>query len=153
VTPDEAWFCLSMFRFFIFLLITNQFGSVQKMMLHKGRDVSEDHANRRLEPTQISLDGCPTKAKGRKSNVRPCISLVLSSCPEIFAPYQENRRRDFVIHAGDARSHCAKRSSVFGSQLRNPSTSSSLFARSDPLRLLAFRGSERSASREPIRQT
>jgi len=51
VTLDEAWFYLS-----IFLLITNQFGSVQKMKLHKGRVISEDDADGRLEPTRISLD-------------------------------------------------------------------------------------------------
>jgi hypothetical protein len=40
----------------IFLLITNQFGSVQKMDLPKGRIISEDDADGRLEPTRISLD-------------------------------------------------------------------------------------------------
>jgi hypothetical protein len=51
LTFDEAWFDLS-----IFLLITNQFGSAQKMKLHKGRVISEDNAGGRLEPTRISLD-------------------------------------------------------------------------------------------------
>jgi hypothetical protein len=48
---NTFWFDLS-----IFLLITNQFGPVQKMKLHKGRAISEDDANGRLEPTLISLD-------------------------------------------------------------------------------------------------
>jgi hypothetical protein len=34
----------------------NQFGSVQKMKLHKGKVISEDDADGRLEPTRISLD-------------------------------------------------------------------------------------------------
>jgi hypothetical protein len=51
---DEAWFYLS-----IFLLITNQFGSVQKMKLHKGREncaISDNDADGRLERRLISLD-------------------------------------------------------------------------------------------------
>jgi hypothetical protein len=54
VTLDEAWFSIS-----IFLLITNQFGSVQKMKLHTGEKIlviSEDDADSRLEPTWISVD-------------------------------------------------------------------------------------------------
>jgi hypothetical protein len=54
VTLDEAWFYLS-----IFLLITNQFGSVQKMKLRKGREnwmISEKDADGRLELRRISLD-------------------------------------------------------------------------------------------------
>jgi hypothetical protein len=51
VTLDEAWFSL-----FIYLLITNQFGSVQKTKLHKGRIISEDDADGRLELTRISPD-------------------------------------------------------------------------------------------------
>jgi hypothetical protein len=47
----EAWFHLS-----LFLFITNQFGSVQKMKLHKGRVISDDNADGRLKPTGISLD-------------------------------------------------------------------------------------------------
>jgi hypothetical protein len=45
----------------IFLLITNQFRSVQKMKLRKGRVISEDGAGGHLELTRISLDWCPTK--------------------------------------------------------------------------------------------
>jgi hypothetical protein len=51
VTLDETWFYLS-----IFLLITNQFGWAQKMKLYKGRIISEDDADDRLELTRISLD-------------------------------------------------------------------------------------------------
>jgi hypothetical protein len=50
VTRDEAWFYLCSF-----LLITDQFGSVQKMKLHKWRVISEDDADGRLEPRRISL--------------------------------------------------------------------------------------------------
>jgi hypothetical protein len=49
VRLDEAWFDLS-----IFLLITNQFGSVQNVKLPKGRVISEGDADDRLEPTRIS---------------------------------------------------------------------------------------------------
>jgi hypothetical protein len=58
----EAWFYLSIFLSFylsIFRLITNQFGSVQKMKLHKGRKncvISEDDAGRRLEAAWMSFD-------------------------------------------------------------------------------------------------
>jgi hypothetical protein len=63
----EAWFNLSIFLSFylsiflsfnlsIFLLITNQFGSVQKMKLDKERVISKDDADGHLEPTWISLD-------------------------------------------------------------------------------------------------
>jgi hypothetical protein len=51
VRLKDAWFYLS-----IFLLITNQLGSVQKTKLHKGRVIFEDDAERRLELTRISLD-------------------------------------------------------------------------------------------------
>jgi hypothetical protein len=46
VTLNEAWFYLS-----IFLLITNQFDSVQEMKFHKGRVISEDHVDSPLEPS------------------------------------------------------------------------------------------------------
>jgi hypothetical protein len=48
---DEAWVDLS-----LFLLIMNQFGSVQKMKFHKGRFISEDDTDGRLDRTRISLD-------------------------------------------------------------------------------------------------
>jgi glycosylphosphatidylinositol transamidase (GPIT) subunit GPI8 len=51
VTLDEGWFCLS-----LFLLITNQFGSVQKTKLHKSKEkyiLSEDDADGRLESSWI----------------------------------------------------------------------------------------------------
>jgi hypothetical protein len=48
---DEAWFYLS-----IILLITNQFGSVQKMKLHNGGVICEDYVESRLEATWLSLD-------------------------------------------------------------------------------------------------
>jgi hypothetical protein len=51
MTLDETWFYLS-----IFLLITNQFGSVPKMKLDKRRVISEDGADGRLEPIRIFLD-------------------------------------------------------------------------------------------------
>jgi hypothetical protein len=51
VTLAKGWFYLS-----IFLLIMNQFGSFQKMKLHKRGIVSEDDADSLLESTQISLD-------------------------------------------------------------------------------------------------
>jgi hypothetical protein len=51
VMLDEAWCYL-----FIILLIMNQFGSVQKMKLHKGRVIFEDDAHGCLEPTRISFD-------------------------------------------------------------------------------------------------
>jgi hypothetical protein len=44
------------FYLFIFLLIMNQFGSFQKMKLHKRGIISEDDADGLLESTQISLD-------------------------------------------------------------------------------------------------
>jgi hypothetical protein len=50
-------------------------------------------------------------------------------------------------------SFCQNRDSVFGSEFPTPSSSLSWFARSRSLRLLAFRASERSASRELIRWT
>jgi hypothetical protein len=58
-TLAETWFDLSIFLsfyLFIFLLITNQFGSVQKMKLYKGRVISEDDFDSRRELAQISLD-------------------------------------------------------------------------------------------------
>jgi hypothetical protein len=39
----------------ICLLITNRFGSIEKMKLHKGRVISEDDADGRLERTRVSL--------------------------------------------------------------------------------------------------
>jgi hypothetical protein len=48
---DEAWFDVS-----FFLPITNQFGSVQKMKLHKRRVISEDDADSCLEFAPVSLD-------------------------------------------------------------------------------------------------
>jgi hypothetical protein len=66
VTLDEAWFYLSIFLSFylsIFLLITNEFGSVQKMELHKRRVISEEDADGRLEPRRISFDSCPPKGQ------------------------------------------------------------------------------------------
>jgi hypothetical protein len=48
VTLDEAWFYLS-----VFLLITNQVGSVQKMKLQKKRTIPEDNADGRLEPRRF----------------------------------------------------------------------------------------------------
>jgi hypothetical protein len=59
MTLDEAWFYLSIFRSFdlsIFRLIMNYFGAAQKMKLHKGRVISEDDTDNRLEPTQVSFD-------------------------------------------------------------------------------------------------
>jgi hypothetical protein len=44
-----------------------------------------------------------------------------------------------VIHADNARLHCAKAVALFGSQFSTPSTSYSLFPRSGYLRLLFFR--------------
>jgi hypothetical protein len=51
VPLDEACFCLSILR-----LMANQFETVQKMKLHKGRVISEDHADGRLKRTRVSLD-------------------------------------------------------------------------------------------------
>jgi hypothetical protein len=56
VRPDDIWFYL-----LTVLVITNQFGSVQKMKLHTKRANSQDDADRRVEPTRISLDRCPAK--------------------------------------------------------------------------------------------
>jgi hypothetical protein len=78
------------------------------MKLHNGRVISEDNADGRLEPTRISRDCCPTKAKDRKLNDGHYISHILSPLPEILAPYQDDPSRHFVIRAGNSRPYCAK---------------------------------------------
>jgi hypothetical protein len=74
-TLEEIWFYLS-----VFFLIMNQFVSVSKMKLHKGRAISEDGADGRLEPTRISL--FYVLPKGSKSYAGHCISHILSPFPK-----------------------------------------------------------------------
>jgi hypothetical protein len=50
VTLGEVCFFL-----FVFLGITNQYGSVQKMKLHKGRVISKDDADRIWNPYGFQL--------------------------------------------------------------------------------------------------
>jgi hypothetical protein len=71
MTVNKAWFYLS-----IFLLITNQFGSVQKMKLHNGRVIFEDEADGHLEPHGFHLiDVLP---KGSKFHAGYYISHISS---------------------------------------------------------------------------
>jgi hypothetical protein len=101
VTLDKAWLYLV-----VVPLITNQFGSVQKMKLPKGRIISEDYAGNRLELTRIHLiDALP---KGRKFDAGHDLSRFLSPLPKMIAPYQDDPKRHFVTHAGNARGHCPK---------------------------------------------
>jgi hypothetical protein len=102
VTLDETRFCLSIDR---------------ESIWHS----SEDEAlqmERKIVPTPKMklkvicnpqgfhmIDALP---KGNKFDARYSISHILSPLPEILALYQDHRRRLFVIHAGNARSHCAK---------------------------------------------
>jgi hypothetical protein len=51
--------------------------------------------------------------KGSKFDAGHYISLILSAFPEILAPYQDYPRRNFVIHADNARPHCAKIVTLF----------------------------------------
>jgi hypothetical protein len=67
------------------------------------------------------------------------LSRILSHLRKNLAPYQDGRRRHFVIQADNSRPHMAKTVAlVLGSQFPTPSTSSSLFTRSDLLGFQVF---------------
>jgi hypothetical protein len=52
------------FYFSVFLLVTSQFGSIQKMNLHRGRIISKGNADGRREPARIRLiDALPKGSK------------------------------------------------------------------------------------------
>jgi hypothetical protein len=50
---------------------------------------------------------------GSRSNARHDLSHILSPLPEILAPYQDDPRRDLVIHPENARPRCVKRVAQF----------------------------------------
>jgi hypothetical protein len=80
------------------------------------------------------------------------IYLILLSLPEILAHYQDDPRRHFVLHAGNARLHCDKMITQFldhNSVHRAPYL---LYSLDLTLRLLTFRVSEKNASENVFRK-
>jgi hypothetical protein len=150
VTLDEAWFYLS-----IFLLITNQFGSVQKMKLHKGREKLCHLRRLCWQSSGTHTDFTWLMFNQRATNLNlDIISLTFyHPYPKFLLLIKMVQRDIFWFKLTMPDLVVPKRLLSFESQFHAPNTSSSLFVRSGHLRLMAFQASERSTSKEFIRRT
>jgi hypothetical protein len=116
---DEAWFYLSIFPSFHpspDLLITNRFGSVQKMKLRKGTERERTIVS--FPQVMLTVVWNPRgfhllDALPNGSNF--ALGIISLTSDRHYAKFlilikmtQDDPRRNFVMRAGDARPYCAK---------------------------------------------